>query len=43
VLGKEDGDRFVVTDVLRVTLGGVENNCLPGALILDTREGDAAP
>jgi len=42
-IGKEAGDRFVVREVLRVTLGGVENNCLPGALILDTWEGDAAP
>jgi hypothetical protein len=42
VLGEEVGDRFVLRDVRRVTLGGAENNCLPGALILDTWEGERA-
>jgi hypothetical protein len=41
VSGDEEGDRFLVKDITRVALGGAENNCFPGALILDTWEGDA--
>jgi hypothetical protein len=38
VIGSESDGRLVVRDITRVTLGGVENNCLPGAIVLDAWE-----
>jgi len=34
-------DRLELQDITRVTLGGLENNCLPGAVIYKTWEGEA--
>jgi hypothetical protein len=42
ILGEEADDRFIVQDITRVTLGGVENNCLANARIVDALEGDDA-
>jgi hypothetical protein len=42
VLTDGEGDQRVVRGLVRVTLGGLENNCIGSARILDAWEGDNA-